>query len=126
MASPTPETGEIMRLAGQSKMGFYEAHEVAVAAICHHLEAGPTRPASVSEALDPETGQIKRTHHKAHDLFLLDPCAGEGKALHQIARHLGVDEGRTHAVELDAERSDRVRELMPEAPVLGPASYMAT
>src|SRR4051812_2629142 len=51
---------------------------------------------------------------------------GEGKALHQIARHLGVAEERTYAVELDAERSDRVRELMPEAKVLGPASYMAT
>lgn len=57
---------------------------------------------------------------------LLDPCAGGGEALQHIATTLGAAEGNVYAVELEQNRSDRIRELMPAANVLGPCSFFST
>lgn len=95
-----------MRLAAQVKLGFYAAHPEAVAAICRHLVL-----TTVKEGDERE-------------FALLDPCAGEGLALKQIADHLGLPVWQTYAVELDAGRAALVRENIPGARVLGPASFM--
>jgi hypothetical protein len=97
-----------VRLAAQAKLGFYAAHEDAVAAICRHLERGPIRG------------------DEAREFNVLDPCAGEGLALRQIAAHLDIPAENTFAIELDAGRAAKVRNNIPGARVLGPASFHAT
>jgi predicted RNA methylase len=94
-----------LRLVAQTKLGFYPAADEAVLALCRHLSPHPERGAEVA---------------------IIDPCAGEGRAIHRIARHLNVAADRVYCVELDAGRAAKVRELMPEARLLGPASFMGT
>lgn len=97
-----------MRLAAQVKLGFYAAHEDAVAAIAAHLERETLPEGSTRE------------------FAILDPCAGEGLALRQLAAHLAIPPAQTYAVELDAGRAATIRENIPGARVLGPASFMGT
>ncbi|HWE35041.1 MAG TPA: DUF6094 domain-containing protein [Isosphaeraceae bacterium] len=94
-----------MRLAAQAKLGFYPAHPDAVRAICHHLSP-------------PEGG--------GDEVHVLDPCAGEGEAIRILAEHLGVAAERTFGIELDGGRATKVRENLPGARVLGPASFAGT
>lgn len=100
-----------MRLAAQAKLGFYAAKPPAVAGILHHLRLA-TGP--------PEDGPDKP------DAFtVLDPCAGDGKAIRQIRDGLGIPPGNVYAVELDEKRGEMsVAELGDEAHVMAPASFM--
>jgi Uncharacterised methyltransferase family (DUF6094) len=45
-------------------------------------------------------------------LFILDPCAGEGVAIAEVAHALGRAETRSYAVEYDAERAAHARGLV--------------
>lgn len=92
-----------MRLGSTAKCGYYPAHADAVAGILRHLR--------LAEA-------------KKESQFILDPCAGEGLAIKQIAEGLDIPFDRTYAVELDMGRSERIRENMPGVNVLGPATFM--
>ena len=94
-----------MRLAAAAKLGFYPASPVAVEGILKHLK--------MTENV------IKRS-----DVYILDPCCGEGAAIHQIAQGLSVDEDNIRCVELDAGRAARARERMPQAVIEGPATYL--
>jgi len=53
---------------------------------------------------------------------ILDPCAGEGAAIRQLAELLGCPPALTFAIELDDSRAEKVRATLPEATVLAPAS----
>jgi hypothetical protein len=99
-----------MRLAGQAKQGFYPAPPEAIAGILQHLERPRQGPAS----------------EKAVHLTILDPCAGEGHALVQIAQALGIPSECTHAIELNAGRSGRIAEVYPNIRLLGPCSFLAS
>jgi hypothetical protein len=61
-----------------------------------------------------------------HHIALLDPCAGEGKAIVQIADVLGVPRDQVYAVELEERRSAKLQALLGEAGghVLAPASFL--
>lgn len=104
-----------MRIAAQAKLGFYPIHPTVVDAICSHLEPPQART-------DPETGELI----SPPEFSILDPCAGEGLAIRRIALNLGVPEHRVFGVELDAGRGEKVRENLPQARVLAPASFLAT
>jgi len=54
---------------------------------------------------------------------LLDPCAGEGAAVRQLAELLGFPPERIYAIELDDGRAEMLRATLPEAHVLAPASF---
>jgi predicted RNA methylase len=95
-----------LRLVAQTKLGFYPAAD----------ESRRWRSADTCRP-DPERGA---------EVAIIDPCAGEGRAIHRIAAHLNVAADRGLRVELDAGRAAIVRELMPEARLLGPASFMGT
>jgi hypothetical protein len=86
------------------QMGFFPAPEAAVEGILKHLVLL----------------ESQRSFH------LLDPCAGEGKAIKQISEGLGVPEKGVYAVELHVGRGDAIRALMPEAQILAPADFKAT
>ena len=60
------------------------------------------------------------------ETHVLDPCAGDGRAVRQLASGLGIPEERVWCVELDAGRGDEIREWMPAANVLAPASFHHT
>jgi hypothetical protein len=90
-----------MRLAAQARLGFY-----------------PAPPEAVAEAM-------KYIRGPAFELACgLDPCAGEGEALAQLCRGLGL---RPYAIELDEKRAeDCHRNLTGEdlqGKVLAPASF---
>ena len=91
-----------MRLAGQSKLGYFPAPADAIAGICKHLAIMPGKPAD--------------------DVHIIDPCAGEGRAIQQFSEALGLAQDNVYAVELDSARADACRANMPTANVLGPAS----
>jgi hypothetical protein len=57
---------------------------------------------------------------------ILDPCAGEGKALVQLAEGLSVSPGRVFAIELNATRAARIAIAYPDVRLLGPCSFEAT
>ena len=86
------------RLMSQIKGGYYAAPPEAVAAVMERL-----RP--------PDRG----------DCLVLDPCAGEDKALLQLAQGL-------HAVpfgiELSEDRAGVLRESLPESQALAPADFL--
>lgn len=89
-----------MRLAAQLRGGYYPAPPQAVAHAATFL-----RP-------------------PARRLFsLLDPCAGEGAALHQLGELLGCPQTSLFAIELDDGRAEKVRTTLPDAHVLAPASF---
>ena len=93
-----------MRLAAAAKAGFYPASPVAIEGILKHLYLAD-----------------ESKHHT-----IIDPCCGEGLAINQIAEGLGVPQSWVYAVELDLGRTKAANANMPEAQVLGPASFMGT
>ena len=89
-----------MRLAAQMKGGFYPAPKEAVAHAATFLRPPANQPFAI-----------------------LDPCAGEGAAIRQLAELLGCPPERTFAIELDESRAEKVRATLPGATVLAPASF---
>ncbi len=83
------------------KNGFYPAPEEAIAAILKHLE----------KPVVPERCTI------------LDPCAGQGKALIQLADGLGLPRSNVYAVELNTGRANAIRAAYPDINLLGPCSF---
>jgi hypothetical protein len=65
----------LARIASVVKQGFYPAPPAAIAGILRHLKVPDPPPDS---------------KFKREDINVLDPCAGEGKALVQFAEGLGV------------------------------------
>ena len=86
------------RLMSQIKGGYYAADPVAVAAVLERL-----RP--------PDAGNCT----------ILDPCAGEGHALHQLAQGLHAV---PYGIELSEDRAALVRESLPEGQSLAPADFL--
>jgi len=86
------------RLMSQVKGGYYVAAPKAVAAVLERL-----RP--------PDQGEC----------LLLDPCAGEGKALLQLAQGL---KAVPYGIELSEDRAAVVRESLPEGQALAPADFL--
>jgi len=82
----------VARLMSQAKGGFYAAAPEAVAAVLERL-----RP--------PDHGEC----------LILDPCAGEGKALYQLTEGLHAV---PYAIELSEDRAAVVRESLPEGQTL--------
>ena len=87
------------RLMSQIKGGFYAAAPAAVAAVLDRL-----RPPDAGECL------------------ILDPCAGEGQALLQLAQGLHAV---PYGIELSEDRAALVRESLPEGQSLGPGRLPA-
>jgi Uncharacterised methyltransferase family (DUF6094) len=69
----------LARVESVLKHGFYPAPPAAIAGILRHLKIADPPP-------DPK--------FKPEDMNVLDPCAGEGKALVQLAEGLGVSISR--------------------------------
>jgi len=67
-----------MRLLGQVKQGYFPAPPAAIAGILRHLKIPDPPP-------EPK--------FKPEDINILDPCAGEGKALVQLAHVVCNQEG---------------------------------
>src|SRR5262245_25523168 len=88
-----------MRLAGQAKMGYYPAAPAAVKMAAGRLRA-PGKP-----------------------FAMLDPSAGEGAALPQLAADHRCRPADVYAIELDESRGEAVEAALPEAQVLAPASF---
>lgn len=86
------------RLMSQVKGGYYAAAPDAVAAVLERL-----RTPSLGECL------------------ILDPCAGEGKALLQLAE--GLD-AVAYGIELSEDRAAIVKETLPECQALAPADFL--
>ena len=93
-----------MRIAAQAKQGYYPAPPEAVRAVLLHLKPPPD---------PPPDGDLS--------LNILDPCAGEGKALADIRQGLSLS--RAHAIELNASRAERIAASHPEITLLGPSSF---
>jgi hypothetical protein len=77
----------------------------------------PASPAAVAHAatfLRPPT---------SGPCALLDPCAGEGAAVRQLAGLLGCPPALTFAVELDDRRTEALKAALPGARILAPASF---
>jgi hypothetical protein len=96
-----------VRLVAQAKLGWYPAAPEAIAELGKHLRVRPPDP-------DKPLGCVP----------ILDPCAGEGRAIQQIAHALGVDPEHIYAIELDAGRAAIARSNLPNGNVLGPASFL--
>jgi len=86
------------RLMSQIKGGYYAAAPEAVEAVMERL-----RP--------PSSGQC----------ILLDPCAGEGRALLQLAEGL---QAVPYGIELSEDRAALVQESLPEGQALAPADFL--
>jgi hypothetical protein len=99
------------RLASVVKQGFFPAPSAAIAGILKPLKMPDPPP-------DPR--------FKIEDVNILDPCAGEAKALVQLAEGLGVAMGHIFAVELNVRRAAIIAETYPEVRLLGPCSFEAT
>jgi hypothetical protein len=93
-----------VRLEAQKKMGFYSIPPEVMELLATHLAV-------------PEKNKGQVT--------ILDPCAGEGKAINQLVNAIGVEHTSVYICELEDGRAEECRKLMPEANVLGPgaASY---
>lgn len=57
---------------------------------------------------------------------VLDPCAGEGEALEVLGQGVGCPREKLYAIELERDRSAKVRERLPDSPLLGPCSCFET
>lgn len=86
------------RLMSQVKGGYYAAPPEAVAAVLERF-----RP--------PDQGEC----------LILDPCAGEGKALLQLAQGL---KAVPFGIELSEDRAAVVRESLPQGQALAPADFL--
>ncbi len=89
-----------MRLAGQAKAGYFPCPPEAVAVALKQLRL-----------IDPAAA-------------LLDPCAGQGAAIKQIADGLMAIGESVQVIELDEGRAAILRRTLPDAKVLAPASFM--
>jgi predicted RNA methylase len=89
-----------MRLAGQARAGFYPA--------------SPEVIARYVGCLKPSSGPFA----------ILDPCAGTGDAIAQIAEALGAP--AVHAIEVDAGRGNELVANLPHLQALAPADFMQT
>lgn len=89
-----------MRLAGQMKGGYFPAPPEAIAHV------------------------LKRLRFEGDSPAFLDPCAGRGDAIAQLAEALGCPADRVWTVELDSERAGACKTRFPNA--LGPASFLGT
>jgi len=89
-----------MRLAAKAKAGFYPAHHTAVSLALQHVR--------------PPDGIFN----------IIDPCAGKGEAIAQIARTLICPLNRVYAVELDEGRAAECKANLAGANVIAPASLM--
>jgi hypothetical protein len=101
---------QMARLASVMKQGVHPAPTEAIAGILRHLKIPDPPP-------DPRKGE---------DINILDPCAGEEKALAQLAEGLGVSTGHVFAVELNASGAARIAAAYPDVRLLGPCSFEAT
>ncbi len=98
------------RLESQAKLGYFPAPSKALEGIISHLNLGEI----TSEG-------------KTDGFHIIDPCCGEGAAIKQIATGLEIREECVYAVELDAGRGEKAKELLgPKSNVLTPASFMGT
>ena len=93
------------RLASVVKQGYFPAPPEAIAGILRHLKIPDPPPDS---------------KFKVEDINILDPCAGEAKALVQIAEGLGVSTDHVFAVELNASRAARHRRDLSRGPAARP------
>src|SRR5579862_7380437 len=93
------ERNHDMRLAAQMRGGFYPAPTEAIA----------------------HAGTFLRAPRQAFSIC--DPCAGEGAAIKQLGDLLGCPQCMTYAIELDDSRAAKVRDTLPQAHVLAPASF---
>src|SRR5271166_510850 len=96
-----------MRLAAQQRLGFYPAHTLAIAELVKHLRVRPPDPTK-----------------KFDTVCALDPCCGKGEAIKQIADAIGVPDEHVYTVELDKDRCNDVKELIPGGHHVGPASFL--
>jgi hypothetical protein len=78
-----------MRLRAQARQGYYPAPPEAIAGILKH----------------PRRTVVPDPRFKVDDHNILDPCAGEAKALVQFAEGLSVSLGQVYAVELNFTRA---------------------
>ena len=83
----------------QARLGFYPASPLAIGELLKHLRVVPPNPERKNDATN-----------------VIDPCCGEGAAIHQIATGLGVGEEHVHTVELDLARSERGQGPHAQAP----------
>jgi predicted RNA methylase len=97
------------RPQAEAKLCYYPASPIAIGELLKHLRVVPPNP-----------------ERKADATNVIDPCCGEGKAIHQIAAGLDIQEEHVHAVELDGARSDAARALMPKHKHIGPASFLGS
>ena len=86
------------RLMSQIKGGYYAASPVAVAAVLERLKP-------------PDRGPC----------LLLDPCAGEGQALVQLAEGL---KAVPYGIELSEDRAALLRKSLPDGQSLAPADFL--
>ena len=99
------------RIASVLKQGFYPAPPEAIAGVLRHLKIPDPPP-------DPKL--------KSGEINLLDPRAGEAKALVQLAEGLGVSKDHVFAIELNASPAARIAEAYPDVRLLVPCSFEAT
>jgi hypothetical protein len=97
------------RLVSDAKLGYYPCPPAAIDGLCRHLR------------LDPDPPKDERL-----EFCCLDPCCGCGAAIKQLTTLLGIPEGGVYCVELHEGRARDAQALMPDAHVLGPATYFGT
>jgi hypothetical protein len=93
-----------MRPEARKKLGYYPAAPEAIESIIPRLVPPADRSA----------------------LAALDPCAGEGLAIKQLADGLKLPYERVWAVELDAKRGEACQAALPCATILSPCSFLQT
>ncbi len=89
-----------MRLEAVIKKGFYPLDTIAIPYIASKIIAGP-------------------------ETTILDPCAGEGEAIDQIAQLAGIPRERVTALELDGIRSVKLAERLSGARVFGTIDFLS-
>src|SRR5260370_8157306 len=90
----------MMRLAGRAVGGFFPCPPEAVALIADLL-------------------------HSPEVVFcLVDPCAGKGAAVKQLAEALRCKPENVFAIELDESRAVECKAALPNGRVLAPASFL--
>ena len=96
-----------MRLEAQKKLGFYPAHYLAIAELAKHLHPRPPDPTK-----------------KFDTVCAIDPCAGKGEAIKQLTEAIGIPQENVYTCELDVERGQACKELMPDAHHISPATFL--
>lgn len=96
-----------MRLAGAAKAGFYPAHAHAIELLANHF------------VLQPFAANNKNNTHQ-----ILDPCAGCGLAVDQLAKLIAIPEENIYAIELDSGRGVTLQTNLPKSRIMAPASFL--